>query len=108
MDVPEAKEREVKRKEVIKSEKKTKKIKRGYKDEKRRKKKPQKQRQKGSNQSCGCFNSSIQMARTLAENFKRHVFDIFTWQGHWQVFDTFRWQDTSRKFEITRTTIAGN
>ena len=59
--------------------------------EQKEEKKPQKQRQKSSNKSCGCFNSPIQMAMTLVEN-------LTYWVD----------KDTSGKFEVERVTMTGN
>ena len=72
-----------------------------YKDKKRRKKKPQKQRQKGSNKSCGCFNSSIQMARTLAEDLNGRYLIYSDGKDSGRCLIYSEGKDTSRKFEIT-------
>ena len=61
-------------------------------EQKEENKKPQKQRQKSSNKSCGCFNSPIQMARTLIGiryiEMTRRLVENLKWKGkQWQGFD---------------------
>ena len=61
-------------------------------NKKKKKKKPQKQRQKSSKKSCGCFNSPIQMARTLIGiryiEMTRRLVENLKWKGkQWQEID---------------------